>query len=211
NFSDHGANRLGASALMQGLADGYFVLPLMLGDYIAQGGIDKADVSHAAFRETEENVNQMTNKLLATKGKRTVGEFHRQLGKLMWDYCGMARNDAGLKHALTVIPQLRDEFWNDVNVPGSGSNMNQSLEHAGRVADFLEFAELMCLDALERKESCGGHFREEYQTEEGEAKRNDKEYAYAAVWEFTGVGQRPNLHKEELNFETVHLAERSYK
>ena len=211
NFSDHGANRLGASALMQGLADGYFVLPPMIGDYLAQGGLDKISDTADAFREAEAKVTEITQKLLSINGSRTVSDFHRELGKLMWNYCGMARNEAGLKHALSVIPQMRDEFWKNVNVPGSGSNLNQSLEHAGRLADFLEFAELLVLDALERKESCGGHFREEYQTAEGEAKRNDAEYAYAAVWEFKGVGQRPALHKEPLTFETVHLAERSYK
>ena len=211
NFSDHGANRLGASALMQGLADGYFILPLMISDYIAQGGLTKTDTANEAFRQAESSVTEIEQKLLSIKGRRTVSEFHRELGKIMWDYCGMARNEKGLQHALSVIPTLREQFWQDVNVPGSGSNLNQSLEHAGRVADFLEFAELMCLDALERKESCGGHFREEYQTADGEAKRNDAEFAYAAVWEFTGVGRRPNLHKEPLTFETVHLAERSYK
>ncbi len=211
NFSDHGANRLGASALMQGLADGYFILPLMVSDYIAQGGLVKADTSHQEFRAAEQQTNEMTQKLLSIKGRRTVTEFHRELGKLLWEYCGMARNKAGLEHALSVIPQLREQFWQDVNVPGSGANINQSLEHAGRVADFMEFAELLCLDALDRDESCGGHFREEHQTPEGEAKRNDAQYAHASVWEFTGVGKRPNLHKETLTFENIKLAERSYK
>ncbi|MGQ0813962.1 MAG: fumarate reductase/succinate dehydrogenase flavoprotein subunit [Gemmatimonadota bacterium] len=211
NFSDHGANRLGASALMQGLADGYFVLPPMIGDYIAQGGLDKVDGTHQAFRDAEKQVAELEHKLLSIKGRRTVNDFHRELGKLMWDHCGMARNASGLKHALSRIPQLRDEFWQDVNVPGSGANINQSLEHAGRVADFFEFAELMCLDALERDESAGGHFREEHATAEGEAKRNDEQFAYVGVWEFTGVGRRPNLHKESLTFEYVKLAERSYK
>jgi succinate dehydrogenase / fumarate reductase, flavoprotein subunit len=211
NFSDHGANRLGASALMQGLADGYFILPLTIGDYLARGGIDKIDASHADFRRVEAEVNERTQRMLNTKGRRTVMQFHRELGKLMWDYCGMARNAAGLKKALQRIPELRDEFWSDVNVPGSGVNLNQSLEHAGRVADFMEFAELMCIDALERDESCGGHFREEHATEEGEAKRDDERFAYAAVWEFKGVGQRPLLHKEPLSFESVKLAQRSYK
>jgi succinate dehydrogenase / fumarate reductase flavoprotein subunit len=211
NFSDHGANRLGASALMQGLADGYFVLPLMIGDYIAQGGIARVDTSHDAFRAAEQQVADLEHKLLSIKGRRTVNEFHRELGALMWNYCGMARTADGLKQALARIPQLREEFWQDVNVPGSGANINQSLEHAGRVADFLEFAELMCLDALERDESAGGHFRAEHQTGEGEAKRNDQQFAYVAVWEFTGVGRRPNLHKEPLTFEYVKLAERSYK
>ncbi len=211
NFSDHGANRLGASALMQGLADGYFILPLTIGDYLARGGIEKVDASHAEFKRVEAEVTERTQKLLNIKGRRTVTQFHRELGKLMWDYCGMARTAEGLKKALARIPELREEFWNDVNVPGSGANLNQSLEHAGRVADFMEFAELLCLDALERDESCGGHFREEHQTEEGEAKRNDAEYAHVAVWEFKGVGQRPLLHKEPLQFENVQLAQRSYK
>ena len=211
NFSDHGANRLGASALMQGLADGYFILPLMVSDYIAQGGLVKADTSHQEFHAAEQQINEMTQKLLSIKGRRTVTELHRELGKLLWEYCGMARNKAGLEHALSVIPQLREQFWQDVNVPGSGANINQSLEHAGRVADFMEFAELLCLDALDRDESCGGHFREEHQTPEGEAKRNDAQYAHASVWEFTGVGKRPNLHKESLTFENIKLAERSYK
>ena len=211
NFSDHGANRLGASALMQGLADGYFILPLTIGDYLARGGIDKLDASHAEFRRVEAEVNERTQRMLNTKGRRTVTQFHRELGKLMWDYCGMARNAAGLKKALQRIPELREEFWTEVNVPGSGANLNQSLEHAGRVADFMEFAELMCIDALERDESCGGHFREEHQTEEGEAKRDDERFAYAAVWEFKGVGQQPMLHKEPLSFESVKLAQRSYK
>jgi succinate dehydrogenase / fumarate reductase flavoprotein subunit len=211
NFSDHGANRLGASALMQGLADGYFILPLTVGDYLARGGADKLDASHAEFKRAEAEITERTHKLLNIRGRRTVTQFHRELGKLMWDYCGMARNAAGLQKALTRIPELREEFWNDVNVPGSGANLNQSLEHAGRVADFMEFAELMCLDALERDESCGGHFREEHATEEGEAKRDDDRFAYAAVWEFKGVGQRPMLHKEQLTFESVKLAQRSYK
>ncbi len=211
NFSDHGANRLGASALMQGLADGYFILPLTIGDYLARGGIDKIDASHAEFRRVEAEVTERTQRMLNTKGRRTVTQFHRELGKLMWDYCGMARNATGLKTALQRIPALREEFWSDVNVPGSGANLNQSLEHAGRVADFMEFAELMCIDALERDESCGGHFREEHQTEEGEAKRDDERFAYSSVWEFTGVGQRPMLHKEHLSFESVKLAQRSYK
>jgi succinate dehydrogenase / fumarate reductase flavoprotein subunit len=211
NFSDHGANRLGASALMQGLADGYFILPVTVGDYIARGGLEKIDTSHSAFRDVEAEVAGRTQKFLNIRGRRTVTQFHRELGKLMWDYCGMARNAEGLKKALQRIPALRDEFWNDVNVPGSGANLNQSLEHAGRVADFMEFAELLCIDALERDESCGGHFREEHQTEEGEARRDDERFAYAAVWEFKGVGQRPILHKEHLTFESVQLAQRSYK
>jgi succinate dehydrogenase / fumarate reductase flavoprotein subunit len=193
------------------LADGYFILPVTVGDYIARGGLEKIDTSHSAFRDVEAEVAGRTQKFLNIRGRRTVTQFHRELGKLMWDYCGMARNAEGLKKALQRIPALRDEFWNDVNVPGSGANLNQSLEHAGRVADFMEFAELLCIDALERDESCGGHFREEHQTEEGEARRDDERFAYAAVWEFKGVGQRPILHKEHLTFESVQLAQRSYK
>ncbi|MGQ0560545.1 MAG: fumarate reductase/succinate dehydrogenase flavoprotein subunit [Gemmatimonadota bacterium] len=211
NFSDHGANRLGASALMQGLADGYFVLPLVVGDYIAQGGLEKIDAAHQAFGETEKQVTEYQHTLLSINGRRTVTDMHRELGKLMWDYCGMARTAEGLQHALSRIPEIREEFWQNVNVPGSGGNINQSLEHAGRLADFLEFAELMCLDALERDESAGGHFREEHATEEGEARRYDEQFAHVAVWEFNGVGQPPNLHKEPLTFEYVKLAERSYK
>jgi succinate dehydrogenase / fumarate reductase flavoprotein subunit len=211
NFSDHGANRLGASALMQGLADGYFVLPLTVGDYLARGGFEAIDTSHPEFRRVEAEATERNHKLLNTRGRRTVTQFHRELGQLMWDYCGMARNAAGLQKALQRIPALREEFWNDVNVPGSGANLNQSLEHAGRVADFMEFAELMCIDALDRDESCGGHFREEHQTEEGEARRDDENFAFASVWEFTGVGQRPVRHDEPLTFESVKLAQRSYK
>src|SRR5262245_9629497 len=211
NFSDHGANRLGASALMQGLADGYFVLPVTIGDYLAQGSLPKVDVTHDAFVQAEFNVKQMTKRLLGVKGKRTVDSFHRELGKLMWDNCGMARNEQGLKQNLERIPELRAEFWENVNVPGSGDELNQSLEKAGRVADFLELGELMCLDALHRTESCGGHFREESQTPEGEALRDDEHFSYVAAWQFTGVGQGPILHKEPLEFEYVHPAQRSYK
>jgi succinate dehydrogenase / fumarate reductase flavoprotein subunit len=211
NFSDHGANRLGASALMQGLADGYFVLPGTINDYLASTKLEKADTSHAAVKEAEFNVNSITQKLLATKGTRTVDSYHRELGRIMWEYCGMARTAEGLKTALSQIPGLREQFWRDVKVLGTGEELNQSLEKAGRVADFLELAELMCLDALERNESCGGHFREEYQTPEGEAQRDDENYSYAAAWEFRGVGLRPELHKEPLTFEYVHPAQRSYK
>jgi succinate dehydrogenase / fumarate reductase flavoprotein subunit len=211
NFSDHGANRLGASALMQGLADGYFVLPNTINDYIAGTKLEKAGNSHPAVREAEAQVNQITKKLLDTKGTRSVDSYHRELGKLMWDYCGMARNAEGLKTALSQIPGLREQFWRDVKVLGTGEELNQSLEKAGRVADFFELAELMCLDALERNESCGGHFREEYQTPEGEAARDDEHYSYAAAWEFQGVGNRPKLNKEPLTFEYVHPAQRSYK
>ena len=211
NFSDHGANRLGASALMQGLADGYFVLPNTINDYVASTKLDKVDSTHAAVRDAEAQVTGTTAKLLNNKGTRSVDSFHRELGKLMWDYCGMSRNAEGLKLALSKIPGLREQYWREVKVLGSGDELNQSLEKAGRVRDFFELAELMCLDALERNESCGGHFREEYQTPEGEAARDDEHYSYAAAWEFRGVGNRPDLHKEALNFEYVHPAQRSYK
>ncbi|MCK6602901.1 MAG: fumarate reductase/succinate dehydrogenase flavoprotein subunit [Bacteroidetes bacterium] len=211
NFSDHGANRLGASALMQGLADGYFVIPYTLGDYLATKGTDKLTTSHEAFKKSEEDVKAVTKKLLAVKGKTTVDEFHKKLGLIMWDYVGMARNEAGLKHALEEIRKIRDEFWKDVLVPGSETEFNQELEKAHRVADFIELGELMALDALERNESCGGHFREEYQTEDGEAQRDDEKYAYVAAWEFKGVGEKPELHKENLTFEYVKPSQRSYK
>jgi succinate dehydrogenase / fumarate reductase, flavoprotein subunit len=211
NFSDHGANRLGASALMQGLADGYFVLPNTIGDYLASNKFDKIDASHPAVKDTEANVTAITRRLLENSGKRSVDSFHRELGKVMWEYCGMSRTASGLKTALGKIPELREQYWKDVRVPGGGEELNQSLEKAGRVADFFELAELMCLDALERNESCGGHFREEYQTPEGEAARNDDAYSYAAAWEFRGVGAAPVLHKEPLTFEYVHPTQRSYK
>jgi succinate dehydrogenase / fumarate reductase flavoprotein subunit len=211
NFSDHGANRLGASALMQGLADGYFILPYTIGDYLVQAKLPTIETSHGAFRDVENEVSEKINRLLGIKGKRTVDAFHCQLGKLLWDYCGMGRTAAGLKEALRMIPALREEFWQNVIVPGENEELNQSLEKAGRVADFLEFAELMCIDALERNESCGAHFREEYQTPEGEPLRDDLNYCYAAAWEFAGVGKTPVLHKEPLTFENVHLTQRSYK
>ena len=211
NFSDHGANRLGASALMQGLADGYFVIPYTIGDYLATTKLEKVGADHAAVRDAEAGVAKQTKKFLETKGKRTVASFHRELGKLVWDECGMARNEAGLKKALGRIPELREEFWTNVNVLGSGEEMNQALENAGRVADFLEFGELMCLDALQRNESCGGHFREEFQTPDGEAKRNDDDYSYAAAWEYAGPDKKPFLNKEPLAFEYVHPSQRSYK
>jgi succinate dehydrogenase / fumarate reductase flavoprotein subunit len=211
NFSDHGANRLGASALMQGLADGYFILPYTIGDYLVQAKLPKVDVNHAAFREVAGEVVEKINRLLSIKGKRTVDSFHRQLGKILWDHCGMGRTAAGLKEALRMIPSLREEFWQNVIVPGENEELNQSLEKAGRVADFLEFAELMCIDALERNESCGAHFREEYQTSEGEPLRDDLNYCYVAAWEYTGVGKPPILHKEPLTFENVQLTQRSYK
>jgi succinate dehydrogenase / fumarate reductase flavoprotein subunit len=211
NFSDHGANRLGASALMQGLADGYFILPYALGEYLAgvkPGGID---ITHPAAVAAEFEVKQRNKKLLGIKGKRTVDSFHRELGKLVWDDCGMARNDAGLTQALARIPELRAEFWENVNVPGSADELNQALEKAGRVADFMELAELMCVDALHRTESCGGHFREESQTPDGEALRDDENFAYVAAWEYGGEGQKPILNKEPLTFEYVHPSQRSYK
>lgn len=211
NFSDHGANRLGASALMQGLADGYFVLPYTIGDYLARLGPVRVSEDTAAFRATESDVTDKIEKLLTVNGSRTVDSFHRELGKLLWENCGMGRNRAGLKEALDKIPLLRDQFWRDVTVTGRNEDLNQTLEKAGRVADFLEFGELMCYDALHREESCGGHFREEYQTEEGEAKRNDDDFAYVAAWEFTAVGSAPTLHKEPLTFDYVPLSQRSYK
>jgi succinate dehydrogenase / fumarate reductase, flavoprotein subunit len=211
NFSDHGANRLGASALMQGLADGYFVIPNTIGDYLASAKPAKVDVSHPAFREAEAQVAERTRRFLAIDGKRTVDSFHRELGQIMWHYCGMARNDAGLRKALDLIPPLREEFWNNVNVPGSDTHLNQALEKAGRVADFLELAELMCIDALHRTESCGGHFREESQTPDGEALRDDDSFSYVAAWEYAGEGEPPILNKEPLVFENVKLSQRSYK
>jgi len=211
NFSDHGANRLGASALMQGLADGYFILPYTIGDYLASAKLDKVDTNHPVVRDTETCVARQTNRLLDIRGKRTVTSFHRELGKLLWDLCGMARNEAGLKTALGRVPELREEFWRNVNVLGGGEELNQALENAGRVADFLEFSELMCLDALHRNESCGGHFREEFQTPDGEALRDDARFAYVAAWEYAGRDKQPILNKEPLNFEYVHPAQRSYK
>jgi succinate dehydrogenase / fumarate reductase flavoprotein subunit len=211
NFSDHGANRLGASALMQGLADGYFILPYTIGDYLAQTKFTKVDGTHAAFQDAIRNVECQVKRLLDINGTRSVDSFHRELGKLVWEYCGMSRTAEGLKIALGRIPELRERFWREVRVPGSGEDFNQSLEKAGRVGDFFELAELMCLDALERNESCGGHFREEYQTPDGEARRDDENYSYVAAWEFRGVGERPALHKEPLEFNYVHPSQRSYK
>ncbi len=209
NFSDHGANRLGASALMQGLADGYFILPYTLGDFLAQLKSDKLDLNHAAFKSTEAAVADQVTRLLNIKGKRSVDSFHRELGNIMWNNCGMGRTEAGLKEALAKIPAIRAEFWKNVDVPGEGNDLNQSLEKAGRVADFLELAELVCLDALHRRESCGAHFREEYQTEEGEAQRDDNNFTYVAAWQFDG--DKPILNKEPLTFEYVKLSQRSYK
>ena len=211
NFSDHGANRLGASALMQGLADGYFVVPATVSDYLASTKLDRIDPTHPECRLVQEEAVMFTRRLLEIRGTRTVDSIHRELGKLMWNKCGMARNAAGLQEALERIPQLREEFWRNVNVPGSDTELNQALERAGRVADFLELSELMCRDALHREESCGGHFREEYQTEDGEALRDDEHFAYVAAWEYTGRDTEPRLHQEPLDFEYVHLAQRSYK
>ena len=211
NFSDHGANRLGASALMQGLADGYFVLPYTIGDFLATAGPDPMTPDVPQAKQTEAEVHERVNKLLSIKGDRTVDSMHRELGQTMWDYCGMGRNDAGLRKAIDRIPELRAEFWSSITIPGTGQELNQSLERAGRVADFIELAELMCIDALHRTESCGGHFREESQTPEGEAKRDDDNFSYVAAWEYTGDVSQPRLHKEELAFEYVHPTQRSYK
>jgi len=211
NFSDHGANRLGASALMQGLADGYFVIPFTVGDYLAGLGFDPVDKNHPNFEATRKEVEDRINSLLALKGNQTVDDIHKKLGKIMWEYCGMARNEEGLKKAKVLIKELREEFWRDVKVLGENEEMNQSLEKAGRVADFLELGELMVEDALQRKESCGGHFREESQTEDGEALRDDENYTYVAAWEFRGDHAEPVIHKEVLKFENVELTQRSYK
>ena len=211
NFSDHGANRLGASALMQGLADGYFVAPYTVANYLGGATLPAVTTNDASFAEAKNGSQERINKVLKVKGKRTVREFHRSIGAICWDKVGMARNEEGLKQAITEIRRLRDEFWQDVSVPGEANNLNPSLDYAGRVADYMEFAEVLALDALERRESCGGHFREEYQTPDGEAQRNDNEFTYVAAWEFKGVGGRPKLHKESLTFEEVHPTQRSYK
>ncbi len=210
NFSDHGANRLGASALMQGLADGYFVLPYTLPNYIASTKLEPIGPDHEAVKAAVANVNGITERLLKANGTKSADHYNRELGKIMWDYCGMGRNAAGLEKALKLIPELREEFWQNIRILGSGNDINQELEKAGRVADFFELGELMCIDALQRNESCGGHFREEYQTEDGEAKRNDEEYTYVAAWEYMGE-HTPRLHKEPLTFDNVKLATRSYK
>jgi succinate dehydrogenase / fumarate reductase flavoprotein subunit len=211
NFSDHGANRLGASALMQGLADGYFVVPATIGNYLADQMGKRPRTDHAEFVAAEENVRARTARFLAIKGRRSVDSFHRELGLLLWELCGMTRSAKSLERALKRIPTLRAEFWQNVNVPGENEEMNQALEKAGRVADFFELGELMCLDALERRESCGGHFREEYQTPDGEALRDDANFAHVAAWEFTGDETKPRRHVEPLHYENVHLATRSYK
>lgn len=211
NFSDHGANRLGASALMQGLADGYFVIPYTIGGYFASTKLEKLSASAPEFEDAKRQSSERIHKLLSVKGKRTVSDIHRELGHIMWEYVGMGRNKAGLEKALEKIPALREEFWQNVNVLGSEGSFNQNLEHAGRVADFLEFAELLATDALHREESCGGHFREESQTEEGEAKRDDENFCYVGAWEYKGDGVKPELSKEPLTFDNVHLVTRSYK
>lgn len=212
NFSDHGANRLGASALMQGLADGYFILPYTIGDYLAKIKPLTDNITHMSeFQEAEAQATQKISRLLSINGNQTVDELHKKLGRLLWDNCGMARDKSGLEAALKKIPALREEFWSDVNVVGSGDDLNQTLEKAGRVADYLEFAELLVTDALHRNESCGGHFRTEYQTPEGEAKRDDEKFCYVAAWEFKGVGATPLLHKEALSFSEIQLTQRNYK
>jgi succinate dehydrogenase / fumarate reductase, flavoprotein subunit len=211
NFSDHGANRLGASALMQGLADGYFVLPYTIGGYFGSEKVAPVSDDCTEAKEALSETSGMISRLLSIKGKKPADAFHRELGKIMWDKCGMARNDSGLKEALKRIPELREEFWSSVSVAGTSESLNQALERAGRVADFLEFGELLCLDALNRTESCGGHFREESQTEEGEAKRDDENFSHVGAWEFTGTDSAPKLHKEPLVFDNVKLVERSYK
>jgi succinate dehydrogenase / fumarate reductase flavoprotein subunit len=211
NFSDHGANRLGASALMQGLADGYFVLPYTLGHYFASTPKFNSDTGHAAFRQAGADARALIDRLLSIRGKRTVTSIHRQLGGILWDQCGMARSESSLKEALKKIPELRDEFWKNITVTGTPGELNLALEQAGRVADFLEFAELMCRDALQRNESCGGHFRIEHQTEDGEARRDDEHFAFVAAWEYRGPGQEPALHKEPLQYDEVRMSQRSYK
>ncbi|MGO9202952.1 MAG: fumarate reductase/succinate dehydrogenase flavoprotein subunit [Limisphaerales bacterium] len=211
NFSDHGANRLGASALMQGLADGYFILPYTIGNYFASVKPARAGASHPEFKKAEQEANALTARLLSVKGKRSAASLHRQLGRLLWDKCGMTRSEAGLKEALKRIPELRAEFWNNVSVPGQGGELNQALEYAGRVADFMEFAELLCLDALDRRESCGCHFREEFQTPDGEALRDDQHFAYVAAWQRQGPDRPPVMHPEPLAYEEAHMSTRSYK
>ncbi|WP_036480526.1 fumarate reductase/succinate dehydrogenase flavoprotein subunit [Myxosarcina sp. GI1] len=211
NFSDHGANRLGASALMQGLADGYFVIPYTLGNYIATTDLPPVDTNDAAFEEAEATVNNKIAKLINIQGEKTSTEFHRQLGKILWDYVGMSRNKAGLERAIAQIAELRQEFWQNVKIPSNSHTINKNLEFAGRVADFLELGELMARDALNREESCGAHFREEYQTPEGEAKRNDKDYSYVSAWQYTADEEKPVMYKEQLEFDNVELTQRSYK
>jgi succinate dehydrogenase / fumarate reductase flavoprotein subunit len=211
NFSDHGANRLGASALMQGLADGYFVIPYTIGGYLAGTDLPEVNEGHSAFEDSAKWVNEGINKLLSIKGSRTVDDFHKELGHILWEYAGMSRNETGMQKAKELIPRLREQFWEDVRVTGSAGEFNQTLERAGRVADFLEFAELLVDDGVSREESCGCHFNEAFQTEEHEAQRNDDSCCYVAAWEYQGLGKAPALHKEPLVFENVQLAQRSYK
>jgi len=211
NFSDHGANRLGASALMQGLSDGYFIAPYTVGNYLASNKLEKVDTSHPAFKAVEAEVAGTIQKLLSIKGKRTVASFHKELGRIIWDYCGMSRTASGLESAIQKVRALREEFWSNVLVVGAADEINNAIETAGRVADFIELGELMCIDALDRNESCGAHFREEYQTPEGEAQRNDEHYSYTAAWEFNGACKPPILNKEPLEFHYVHPSQRSYK
>jgi succinate dehydrogenase / fumarate reductase flavoprotein subunit len=212
NFSDHGANRLGASSLMQASGDGYFILPITISNYLSDEiKVPKISTDSKEFAETEKAVVERLNKFLSIKGKQSAGSFHRRLGKIMWDYCGMVRNEEGLKKGLELVKQLQNEFWTDLNIPGGSDMVNQELERAGRVADYFELAELLINDALARKESCGAHFREEYQTPDGEALRNDEEFAYVAAWEYAGEGKPHILHKEDLKFESVELKVRSYK
>ena len=211
NFSDHGANRLGASALMQGLADGYFVIPYTIGDYLSDFLGKPISTETDAFKAAEAGVRSGIDQLLAIKGSRTADSFHRQLGRIVWDYCGIARNADGLRQALQTIPKLREEFWQNLRIPGENAAVNPEIEKAARVADYFELAELMCLDALHREESCGGHLREEYQTPEGEALRDDDDFQYVAAWEWNGTGKAPTLHKEPLEFEFVMPTQRSYK
>jgi succinate dehydrogenase / fumarate reductase flavoprotein subunit len=211
NFSDHGANRLGASALMQGLADGYFIIPYTIGNYFATSKQTKPSASAPEFAQAVEDVNARVKHLLSIKGSRTPNSFHKELGKLLWENCGMARNEKGLTEALARTPGLREEFWSNVNVTGTGADFNQTLEQAGRVADFLEFGELLCLDALARRESCGGHFRTEYQTEDGEARRDDENFSHVAAWEYQGDNRPPLRHQEPLIYEEIKMSQRSYK
>jgi succinate dehydrogenase / fumarate reductase flavoprotein subunit len=211
NFSDHGANRLGASALMQGLADGYFVLPYTIGNYLRRVKAGFSKTEDACFAKTEEEVTRKITRLLAVKGDKPADHFHRKLGEIIWDYCGMSRSKEGLKTALEEIPELRKAFWEEVSVPGSADSFNPSLEYAGRVADFLEFGEIMVRDALEREESCGAHFRQEYSTEDSEAKRNDEDYSHVTVWEYAGDDRAPRCHLEHLEFSYILPSQRSYK
>jgi succinate dehydrogenase / fumarate reductase flavoprotein subunit len=211
NFSDHGANRLGASALMQGLADGYFIIPSTIGDYLASNKFPKIEGSHPAVQKAEAGIAALTQKLMDVQGSTPVDELHKELGKILWEHCGMARNKAGLEKALKLIPALREQFWKDVKITGTSDGFNQELEKAHRVVDFLDLGELMVRDALHRNESCGGHFREESQTPEGEAKRDDTKFSYVAAWEYAGAGAKPKLHKEPLAFEYVKPSQRSYK